>query len=447
MLLKVKNRVLIENSAKTILTAAVSASGTTLTVENNTGFANTDYIIIGRIGDDKTEVRKIGAAVTAGTSLTVDALVFSHDIDTPVYRIAYNQVEFSHATTSTGSKTVMTTSSITPDREETVYEDTTYTTGYGFARFKNETSANYSVYSGAFPYTGRTKKMMCSIRKKVRRLIDETTEEKVTDDDINDEINTAQSEFSHEYRWPFYEKTKSFSAVADQFEYSLASNVDKLYDASFDTQPLVVDDLSKWEMRRWDTDVSGDPTNICMWGNKARVYPYPSSSADTTTLGAAVTTTTETTLTVASSSSFPEQGRVIVDSEVISYTGKTSTTLTGCSRGEEGTTAATHSNGATVTERNFIYHFQEEPEDLDDEMEETSVPEPNILAVMAALELTTDKNLYDRLLIKKEMAIKKMKAKYGKKFGAGFGRVKDVSETNNDSGILRNPNDYPKNLS
>jgi hypothetical protein len=45
----------------------------------------------------------------------------------------------------------------------------------------------------------------------------------------------------------------------------------------------------------------------------------------------------------------PENGWFKIDNEIISYTGKTRTTYTGCTRGARGTIAATHTSGATVS--------------------------------------------------------------------------------------------------
>jgi len=55
-----------------------------------------------------------------------------------------------------------------------------------------------------------------------------------------------------------------------------------------------------------------------------------------------------TSLTMASASSFPTSGTVQIGSELITYTGVTSNTLTGLTRGAVGTTAAIHSSGAEV---------------------------------------------------------------------------------------------------
>jgi len=57
-----------------------------------------------------------------------------------------------------------------------------------------------------------------------------------------------------------------------------------------------------------------------------------------------------TSLTMASSTSFPSSGTIIIGSELITYTGNSGGTLSGLTRGASGTTAATHSSGATVTD-------------------------------------------------------------------------------------------------
>ena len=74
------------------------------------------------------------------------------------------------------------------------------------------------------------------------------------------------------------------------------------------------------------------------------------TSALTTTLNGAIDASV-TSITVADASQLPDSGTnfIIIDSEEISYTGVSTNTLTGCTRGVAGTTAASHSDGATVT--------------------------------------------------------------------------------------------------
>ena len=74
------------------------------------------------------------------------------------------------------------------------------------------------------------------------------------------------------------------------------------------------------------------------------------AGAATTTLNGAINDSV-TTLTLSDASQFPSSGTnfVIIGSEEISYTGVSGNTLTGLTRGVAGTTAASHSDGATVT--------------------------------------------------------------------------------------------------
>lgn len=56
-----------------------------------------------------------------------------------------------------------------------------------------------------------------------------------------------------------------------------------------------------------------------------------------------------TTITVVSTTGFPTAGQIRIASEVITYTGITPTTFTGCTRGARGSANAAHSTGVTVT--------------------------------------------------------------------------------------------------
>ena len=89
---------------------------------------------------------------------------------------------------------------------------------------------------------------------------------------------------------------------------------------------------------------------ISLWGGN-------SLGAITTTLNGAIAATTggnnssSTEITLTSTSGFPSTGtnHILIGTEEISYTGITGNKITGIGRGARGTTAATHLNGATVT--------------------------------------------------------------------------------------------------
>ena len=84
------------------------------------------------------------------------------------------------------------------------------------------------------------------------------------------------------------------------------------------------------------------------WGLAS--YGGTVANALTTTLNGAIDAST-TTIVLTSAVNFPSTGtnHIQIGSEEISYTGISGSTLTGVTRGARGTTAASHSDGATIT--------------------------------------------------------------------------------------------------
>lgn len=449
MLLRVSNRTLTQDREKTNLTAAVAVAGTTLTVAavDSNAWANNDWIIVGEIGSTTAEILQVNGAVSDGTSLTIDnagsgGARFAHSIGEPVYRIDYNQVEFNRNTSNTTSgATVLTTAEVQPDDEFTRYEDTTNSTGYGFVRFKNSQTNAFSSYSDGVNYeaSGESSsydpRTLWRLRKRVRVHLDEDRpNSKLTDDMIRDALNDKQREVAHKRLWSFYEGERSLSSVVNQFAYDIPATAQKVYNIQFDTQPCSPFNYDVWKQRHWSDNSSvATPSNVCIWDRQMLFYPRPSTAAKTTTLGAAVTTTTATTITVVATSSFKrgDYFRFIIDSEVIYATGSTTTTFTGCQRGQEGTTAATHLIAATVTERNIVYTVHEEPTDLMDTQDRTNVPEVDVLTYGAAIDLAPlveKKDLIAFFESKYDKKMKELESNYALKFTSRFGRIKGAEE-------------------
>jgi hypothetical protein len=71
-------------------------------------------------------------------------------------------------------------------------------------------------------------------------------------------------------------------------------------------------------------------------------------TAVTTTLNGGIDNVV-TTITVNSAVAFPASGRIDIGTELITYTSKNATQFLGCTRGANGSTAASHLTGATVT--------------------------------------------------------------------------------------------------
>jgi hypothetical protein len=84
-------------------------------------------------------------------------------------------------------------------------------------------------------------------------------------------------------------------------------------------------------------------------GGKYIAFPY-GAFQDTayTTLNGGINNSV-TTITVVSTAGFPTVGEIRIASEVITYTGITLTTFTGCTRGARGSANVAHSTGVAVT--------------------------------------------------------------------------------------------------
>jgi hypothetical protein len=91
---------------------------------------------------------------------------------------------------------------------------------------------------------------------------------------------------------------------------------------------------------------------IQVWINRQSAMTNAVASTVLANNGGTVTSTA-TSITVSSSANLPSAGFVLIDTEVISYPNIVGNTLTNCARGQNGTTATTHADGASVTIQNL----------------------------------------------------------------------------------------------
>lgn len=145
-----------QDTNRSPLKASVASGAGTITVYSIADFAINKILLIGEYGEEGSEIVKThGSTAPTGFTVTLAAnLTKAHPKDTPVYIIPYDSIEISHATTSTGTKTVMSTQTINPENPEIRYDDSTYTSGYYFTRYKETIGNTFSNYSAAIPFEG-----------------------------------------------------------------------------------------------------------------------------------------------------------------------------------------------------------------------------------------------------------------------------------------------------
>jgi hypothetical protein len=192
---------------KSFLTASITAGGTTLTVENNAGFSNTDpqtLVLFEGLGLENAEIKRVNGAITAGTSLTVQGVTFNHAINTSIQAILFNQVEISGAATATGAKTVIATVDLNLGGLSTDYVVTSTTYNYYFARFYNSlaTTPYHGAYSDALIFSGFPTNSVGFIRRNAFKNLGENFGEKWNANWVYDQIYACELDLTKaKQRW------------------------------------------------------------------------------------------------------------------------------------------------------------------------------------------------------------------------------------------------------
>lgn len=140
-----------------------------------------------------------------------------------------------------------------------------------------------------------------------------------------------------EFGWPFNAAEASQTLTAGVVKYALPANTKHV-------------DYATFRIRKNET--FGNATrNLSNLDYKEYIDFFIKQEDDTvtTTLTSGIDDD-DTTIPVSSTSSFDSTGTIIINSESITYTGTTSTTFTGATRGAESTTEASHSSADTVAQ-------------------------------------------------------------------------------------------------
>lgn len=215
-IISVRNESVNPGEPSSTLSADVASGSGTFTIQNITGFAVDQVLLIGDFGTEGSEIVKTHASTApTGSTVTLAAnTVKAHYSGDKVTVILYDQVEFSNATSSGGSKSVLTTTNLWADSETTEYTDTANSTGYYYARFKNTIDTSFSGYTDEMAVTGWTGNTVGYIIERALADLETTFTEKLTIKDcyewINDMLRLVQGKLK---RWPEH---YSYNAVLGQ---------------------------------------------------------------------------------------------------------------------------------------------------------------------------------------------------------------------------------------
>jgi hypothetical protein len=140
-----------------------------------------------------------------------------------------------------------------------------------------------------------------------------------------------------EFQYPFNHSTKTETLVPGTVRYSIPTTAKTV---DYNTFRLVKDS---------DLGSSGGRLFVINYNDYVNSYITQEDEITTTNLNGSLTDSA-TTITVNSTTGFDSTGTIFIGNEQITYTGTSSTTFTGATRGANDTTAAAHSDDTQVAQ-------------------------------------------------------------------------------------------------
>ncbi len=141
-----------------------------------------------------------------------------------------------------------------------------------------------------------------------------------------------------EFQYPFNHTTKSQTLSPGIVRYSIPTDAKHV---DYNTARIVKDST---------IGASGANLRIMQYNEYVNNESITQEDEIVTTTLAEALDASETEIDITSSTGFDTAGTIFIENEEITYTGISTNTLTGCTRGANSTTAATHDNGTSVAQ-------------------------------------------------------------------------------------------------
>lgn len=298
--LKSDNRVLTQNAKYAFLTSNYSSGVSTLNVTATAPYVANDFILIGEMGQENSEIFRIGSISTSGdivlqTAAGVGATtLYGHPESSKVYKIDYNQVNF-YRTAALGTIADETPTfsantslsgwlSLTPQSWYTTYNDTTYSTGFGWFVLRNSITLEASTNSNAIPYSGFAAQTVASVFADVDSLLNVTELKLISVSEkfawVNEALTLLKNKLNLTNTEYTVSTTQTLTIVSGTAEYQLPSDfsdiveiTDGLNTSTTTGGPIPFMSVSK------ALSYDGDTVFYYLRGRYLGIVPTPTASA------------------------------------------------------------------------------------------------------------------------------------------------------------------------
>ena len=210
----------VDQLEKTFLAQSYNLGVTSVEVKNNQEFSTTQRVQLGEPGLAYTEIVTTGAPNANGTTLPIGATLFSHEADTPVYLLQFDQAKFYRSTTGiNGTYTLLSAVNldVTNGNLITSYNDLTSQTGYYYkTSMYNSGTTVESAQSDAVPAGGWARNQVGYLIDQIYEEITDMTEDNMSRNELIGYFNEVNDDLIMQVVRPynFLYTRKAFPRVA-----------------------------------------------------------------------------------------------------------------------------------------------------------------------------------------------------------------------------------------
>jgi len=219
----------ISGNEKTFLDTD-SLAGATSFSANGVNFSANQYVVVGQVGDNRTEILQINGTPTSTTINLISPATFAHNRGDTIRFIPYNEIEAQYSTDGV-TYNVITPVVIRSDATETYMQRASDLSTYSYKfRFLNSTTTLYSAYSVIVQATGYADNTIWAVKNRALQQLGEKIDNLITDQFLNDSIQEARRSVDYNpavFRWSFRTKFNIIFAqlLAGQYQFTLPSDL------------------------------------------------------------------------------------------------------------------------------------------------------------------------------------------------------------------------------
>lgn len=225
----------VDGLEKTYLSNSYNFGTTSIEVKNNGQFSANQRILLGEPSLAYSEVVTTGTVNANGTTIAIGATLYSHEADTPVYLLQFDQGKFYRSTTGiNGTYTLLANNPVnldfTSEDLETTYNDNNAATGnyYKMTVF-NSVTAVESAFTDPIPaITGWARNQVGYLIDQIYTELSDANEENLTREELIGYLNEVNDDLTMQvvrpYNFLYTQKTLNRVAATNSLAWPVDSS-------------------------------------------------------------------------------------------------------------------------------------------------------------------------------------------------------------------------------